>query len=132
MTSTTGEGGDAREHAVQRADLRPVHRLGDVQGGDGGLELVRPGAAQAQGAIEDVLALLDALEVPAAAVLVGQRDVRPVVRDARGAAGVVDEHERQQAGGLGVVGHELGQQACEADGLGAQVGAHEAVPGARR
>ena len=35
-------------------------------------------------------------------------------------------------GGLGVVGHELGEQAPEADRLGAQLGAHEPVAGAGR
>ena len=68
--------------------------------------------------------------VPARAVLVGQRDVAPVAADAGVAARVVDEHERQQAGGLGVVGHQLGEQAPEADRLRAQLGAHEAVAGA--
>ena len=70
--------------------------------------------------------------VPARAVLVGQRDVAPVAADAGVAARVVDEHQRQQAGGLGVVGHQLREQAPEADRLRAQLVAHEAVAGAGR
>ena len=97
-----------------------------MQRGDRGLQLVGPGAAQAQGAVELGAALGQRAGVPARAVLVGQRDVAPVAADAGVAARVVDEHERQQAGGLGVVGHQLREQAPEADRLGAQLGAHEA------
>ena len=42
-----------------------------------------------------------------------------------GAAGVVEEHEREEADGLGLVGHELGEGAGEADGVGAQPLAYE-------
>ena len=103
-----------------------------MQRGDRGLQLVGPRAAQAQRAVELGAALGQRAGVPARAVLVGQRDVAPVAADAGVAARVVDEHERQQAGGLGVVGHQLGEQAPEADRLRAQLGAHQAVAGAGR
>ena len=116
--------------AVQRGDLRPVDLLLAVQRGDRRLQLVGAGAAQAQRAVELRAALGERAGVPARAVLVGQGDVAAVAGHARVAARVVDEHERQQPGGLGVVGHELREQAAEADRLDAQLGAHQAVAGA--
>jgi hypothetical protein len=102
-----------------------------VQRGDGGLDLVGPGVAQAQRALELVAALGQARDIPASAVLIGQRDVVAGRVGAGGAARVVDEHERQQARGLGVVGHELDEQAAEPDRLGAQLLAHEPIAGRR-
>ena len=46
---------------------------------------------------------------------------------ARGAARVVQQHQRQQAGDLGVVGHQTVQQPPQPDRLGAQLAAHEPV-----
>ena len=58
--------------------------------------------------------------VPARAVLLLERHEVAGVVDAPGAAGVVQEHEREQAERLGLVGHELDERAGEADGFGAQ------------
>ena len=70
--------------------------------------------------------------VPARAVLVLERHEVAGVVDARGAAGVVQQHEREQAERLGLVGHQLGERAGEADRLGAQALAHEVGAGAWR
>ena len=68
---------------VERDDLPPVGRLGGrgiaVDCVDRGLELVGAGLVAAQAAAKDRLPLLDEGAVPAAAVLVGERD-EPVAR----------------------------------------------------
>jgi hypothetical protein len=45
-----------------------------VHGGDRGLELIRADPAQARGALEHPMALVDALAVPERAVLVFEQD----------------------------------------------------------
>ena len=50
-----------------------------------------------------------------------------MVVDARVAAGVVQQHQREQAQHLGVVGHQPAQQPAEADRLAAQLAAHQPV-----
>ena len=52
--------------------------------------------------------------------------------DARGAARVLEQHEREEAEHLGLVGHEHGEELPEPDRLVAQVGAHELGSGRRR
>ena len=85
--------------------------------GDGRLHLVRPGPAAAQGGVQDPGALLDLATVPAGAVLVCQQDEVTGIIDPGGAPGVLEEHQRQQAGRLGLIGHELGQRLGQPDGL---------------
>ena len=58
---------------------------------------------------------------PSAAVLVGEQHELAVGVGARVAARVVEQHEREQADRLGLVGHQLDEQAAEPDRLGAQV-----------
>ena len=55
----------------------------------------------------------------------------PSARHAGRATGLGQQQQRQQPDRLGLVGHQLDQQAGQADGLGAQVVAHEVVAGRR-
>ena len=69
---------DPAELTVDPGDHRPVGvgrlvRAG-VAGGDDGLQLVRPGPAGLQRALQDPLSLVDLGAVPAAPVLILQRD----------------------------------------------------------
>ena len=70
--------------------------------------------------------------VPESAVLVLEQDDLAVVSDARGAPRILEQHEREQAEDLGLVGHEHGEELREPDRLVAQVGAHEICAGRRR
>ncbi len=83
-----------------------------------GLELAQPVAGQ--GRLEDHDALGDRAGVPAAAVLLGERHQAAVGRGPGGATGMVEQHEGEQPGHLGVV--DAGRQLPgEPDGLGGQV-----------
>ncbi len=70
--------GEGDEVVVPSEDLRPVGLLGArrvvVQGGDGGLDLVTPGALHGQRRLQDAHALGDLAGVPQAAVLPVERD----------------------------------------------------------
>ena len=103
-----------------------------MRGGDRGLELVRPGPAQADRALEHPEALVDAGPVPERAVLVVEEHELPVRADARRAAGVLEEHEREQPEHLGLVGHEHGEELPETDRLVAELLADVVAPGRRR
>ena len=70
-------------------------------------------------------ALLDLVRVPQRAVLVGEQHEPPVGVDARVAARVVEQHQREQPARLARLGHQLDQQPAEPDRLGAQLAAHE-------
>ena len=72
------------------------------------------------------------LAIPEAAVLVGQQHELAVGGRAGGPARLDEQHEREQSHDLGFVGHQLGQQPSEADGLRAEVLADEPVARARR
>ena len=50
-----------------------------------------------------------------------------VLVDAGGPPGVMEEHEREQAARLGLVGHQANDQAAEPDRLGTELAAHEPV-----
>jgi hypothetical protein len=69
--------------------------------------------------------------VPPAAVLVREEHDAPVGGHAGRATGLGQQQQRQQPDRLGLVGHQLDQQAGQADGLGAQVLAYEIVAGRR-
>ncbi len=114
--------GEAGELAVEGGDLRPVARLVGVQRGDRRLHDVGPAAAQRERAVEHRPARGDLAGVPQRAVLVGEQH-ELAVAEARRAAGVVQQHQRQQAVHLGLVGHQLGQRAAEPDRLGGEVAA---------
>jgi CubicO group peptidase (beta-lactamase class C family) len=70
--------GERDEVVVPGEDLRPVGLRGAgrvvVQGGDGGLDLVAPGALDGQRGLQDAHALGDLAGVPQATVLPVERD----------------------------------------------------------
>ncbi len=72
-----------------------------MQRGDRRLGLELAEAVLRESRLQDRDALGDQRRVPPAAVLLGERDEAAVRAGARGAAGVVQQHERQQAGDLG-------------------------------
>jgi hypothetical protein len=103
-----------------------------VDGVDRRLDLVRAGLVAPQALPDDGLAFGDAVAVPAAAVLVGQQHQLAVGGGAGGPARLDQQHERQQPHDLRFVGHELGQEPSQADGLRAEVVADEPVARAGR
>ena len=121
LRATTGVGVVREQLVVERDDLRPVGRRVGVDGVDRGLQLVRAGLVAAQQAADERVALRDLGARPRAHGP-GRRAARahPPLR-ARGAAGVGQQQQREQAEHLGLVGHQLGQQAREPDRLRAQV-----------
>ena len=116
------------ERLVERGDARPVGDRRDVLERDRRLHPVlvarRAGGERA--------ALLDLVRVPQRAVLVVEQHQPPVGVDARVAARVVQEHQREQPARLGPLGHQLGQQAAEPDRLRAQLAPHERLARGRR
>ena len=129
LSSTTGEPVSAGQLAVERRDLRPVDlRLG-LQRGDRRLQDVRPAPRppQRHRPVQGGAALLDPAGVPQRAVLVGEQH-QLVAGEARRAPGVVAQHQRQQPVGLGLVGHQDGEQAPEADRLVGQLAAIRRSP----
>jgi hypothetical protein len=78
------------------------------------LDEVRPGPVKSERAFEQMPPVVDLVVVPQPAVLIVEED-ELAVAEAGGAACVVDEHERKQAVRFGFVGHELNQEASEAD-----------------
>ncbi len=130
------EAGDRRavelqQRLVRRDHGRRVRPLG-VAGGDRRLELVEPGAAERLGALEHPQALVDLARIPEVAVLVGEQHELTVGREARVAAGVLQQHQRQQPERLGLVGHQHAEQLREPDRLAAEVTANEGRASARR
>ena len=116
---------------VERDDLAPVGGAGRRRVGvhrvDRRLDLVRPGTIAAQAVADDALALGDQRPIPRAAVLIAQPDEQTVGIDAGGAAGVDQQHQRQQAEDLLFVGQERGQHTPEPDRLGAQIVADQTL-----
>ena len=79
------------------------------------------------------LALGDQRAVPPGAVLVGEQHELAVAASVRAARrDSVEQHQREQAQRLGLVRHQLDEQAAEPDRLGAQVVADERVARAGR
>ena len=81
---------------------------------------MRPGRQRAR---EQRDAFVDRRPIPSAAVLVGQRDELAVGGGARGAARVGEQHQREEARHLAVVGKNVVDRAREADRFARQVGA---------
>ena len=115
------------ELVVEGDDLRPVGCLGGggvgVDGGDGRLDLERPGLVAAQAGADEVVPFGDERAVPPGAVLVGEADHRSVGGGAGRLPSLGEQHEREEADGFGLVGHELGEHASEADRLTGEVDA---------
>ena len=82
--------------------------------------LVLAAAVAGQGCLQDAHALGDLGVVPSGAVLFVEGDQCAVLVDARGAAGVVQQHQREQPGDLGLVAGQR-QLPGEADRFGGQV-----------
>ena len=127
LSSTTGESGEPRELAVERGDLRPVARLVGVQRRDRRLHDVRAAAPQRERPVEHGPPVGDLRRVPERAVLVGEQH-EIAVAEARRAPRVVQQHHRQQAVHLRLVGHQLGERAPEPQRLGRQVAARPRSP----
>src|SRR4029078_3099516 len=98
------------EVVAPRRDLPPVGLLGAgrvvVQGGDGGLDLVAPGALNGQRRLQDAHVLGDLACVPEATVLQVERDDATLWVKARRDARVVEEHEREEPARLRLIGGE--------------------------
>jgi hypothetical protein len=78
------------------------------------------------------VALGDQRGVPGTAVLFDEGDQFAARRNPGGAAGLGEEHQRQQPGHLTVLRHEGTDQACDPDRLGGQVVAYGIGAGAGR
>jgi hypothetical protein len=121
-----GTGCDPRELLVQPGDLGPVRlgrgRRGGVARGDGRLDLERPRPALVQCPFEDRGAFRDLTLIPLRAILLVQGDQITVGVDAGRPAGLVQQHQREQAVRLGLVGHQYRQHARETDRIGGQPG----------
>ena len=122
------------ELAVERGDLAPVGRVrgrGRSRGtrrsppGPGTDPVGRAGARASSSRRPSSIAA----RVPPRAVLLLERDQVAGGVDAGRAARVVQQHQREQAERLGLVGHELGERATETDGLGRELGADEVGAG---
>ena len=96
-----------------------------MERGDRRLQGVGAGAPPAQRPLHERGALGDPRRVPAPAVLLGQRDHGPVGPQARGTAGVREEHQGEQPFHLGVARHEGREEPAEAQRLRAEVGPRE-------
>ncbi len=128
--------GEPFEPQVQHRDLRPVRPLRRrgrrVQGRDRRLQLVGARSAPAPDAVDQLGSLADQVAVPAGAVLFVQRHQPAVVADAGRAPRLGEQHQRQQAGRLGVVGHHVAEHSGQPDRLAGQVDAGELVAGGGR
>ena len=136
LRATTGVGVRARQLVVQRQHLAPVrlggaHRIA-VHGADRSLDLERARCVAPQACPYQLLALGDQLTAPPAAVLIGQQDDPPGGVDPRRLARLGQQQQGEQTRHLGLVRHQLGEQAGETDRLGAQVVAQQLVACRRR
>ena len=114
--------GEAGELAVEHGDVGPVARLVGVQGRDRRLHHVRAAPAEGEGAVERRPAVGDLLRVPERAILIGEQHQVAVAKP-RLAAGVVQQHHRQQTVRLRLVGHQLDERAAEPQRLRREVAA---------
>ena len=123
------EPGDGRavepeQRLVGGGERRRVRPLG-VAGRDRRLQLVGAGPPQRLGPLEHPQALVDRAGVPEAAVLVGEQHELALRREARVAARVLQQHQREQPERLGLVRHQHAEELREPDRLAAEVAAHE-------
>ena len=121
--------GHRSQLGVQLHDPAPVRRGGvgrpNVAGRDRRLDLVRTRPAEARGGVERGETVGDRLGVPTSAVLVVERHEIAGGVDPRGPSRVVQQHHGEEPVGLRFVGHELREQAGQADALGAQHRPHQ-------
>ena len=97
--------------------------------GDRGLELVPTAGAAAKGRLDERPALLDLVGVPAGAILVLEQDETAGLVESGLAAGVVQQHQGEQAEDLRLVRHQRGERPAEADRLAAEPVADVGVAG---
>ena len=88
-----------------------------MDGRDRRLQHVGAGRTGAQRALDQAEALGDLLAVPQAPVLVVEQHDLAVLVDARLAPRIVQQHEGEEPGRLGLVGHEPPRQPGESDRL---------------
>ena len=91
------------------------------------LDLVRTRPAGRDGPVDEGAPLLDGRLVPARAVLVLEQHEVAALADAGIAPGVMEQHQRQQPGRLGLVGEQRDHDPCQADRLGAQLAADQRI-----
>ena len=124
MSATTGVGAICQQLVVELEDLAPVgvlRRRGvAVHGVDRGLDLVRAGLVAAQAGSHQGLALVDQRRGPTGCGPGRQQHHRPVGRGPGRPTRLGEQQQGEQPDGLGLVGHQLGEQAGEADRLGAE------------
>ena len=113
--------------SVSSACARPV-----VDGGDRGLELVLADRALAHRAVEQRDPFGDERPIPQRSILLGQRDQLARGVGPRGASGVDEQHEREQAGDLAVVGKQPVHHPGQPDRLVRQLGAMQLAAAAAR
>ena len=116
-----------RELAVEGRDLGPVARLVGVERRDRRLHDVRSAPDEREGPIQRRPAVGDLLGVHERAVLVGEQHQLAVPEPGL-AAGVEQQHQRQQTVHLGFVGHELGERPTQLQRLGREVAAAARTP----
>jgi hypothetical protein len=113
------------EPVVQRGDLRPVGVLGPgrsrVERGDRALQLVRTRSSGEEGPVQGGETLVDHRVVPAGTILVLEQDHRPPWVRPGVPARMLQEHQREQAPDLGLVGHQHQDDAGQTDRLVAQI-----------
>ena len=97
---------------------------------DGGLELVGAGHVATQARAHQRVALGDGGAIPQRPVLIGEPHQAAVGRGARRPPCVGEQHQRQQASCLRLVGHQFDEHPGKPDRLGGQVGAGELDAGA--
>jgi hypothetical protein len=109
---------------VERHDSAPIGRRigrgGGVHGHDRGLQLVRARLSHALGSLDELNRSLDRHLVPPRSILVGQQDQRSAGAEACLRARQVELHEREQADGLRLIGHQPDDQRGEPFGIGRQ------------
>ena len=113
--------GHALEHLVQREDLRPVGILGArrlvVDGGDRRLQLILANATLRQRRAGERHAFGDGSPIPQRSILLVERNQLAIGSRARRTTRVGQQHQRQQAGNVSVVGQQLVHLARRAESL---------------
>jgi hypothetical protein len=121
------------EQVVEVDDASPFGRLRSGRAGvlrcDRRLERVRARHPQVTDELET---LVDLPPVPQPAILIFQEHELAIRARARVASRVLEKHECEQPGHLGLVGHQGAEDAREPDRLGAQLPPHERLGGRRR
>ena len=126
-------GRDGQKLVIQLQDLRPVGVPGGrgvaVDGVDRRLELIRSRPVPAQAPAHQLPAFGGQGAVPVPPVLGREQHESAVGRESRGAAGLDEQHQRQQSRRFRFVRHQRRQQPAEPDGFRAELRTFRAVGG---